>query len=175
MKRTGPTLIGPLLMACHDRGIDVLANTRARQLIQQDGRVIGVRAEREGKDFFVKGRKAVLLAAGGFEWNDEMCRRYINTTTNVGGGSPVFNEGDGHIMGIEVGAATALMESGIFLPIFRIPGEEVDGRLKMIMKSIHQTCLNAAAEYGEEGNYMAGANIAGFVKVVEAMLDQGVV
>jgi glutamate dehydrogenase (NADP+) len=55
------------------------------------------------------------------------------------------------------------------------PREEVDSRLKMIMKSIHQSCLDAAAEYGVPGNYMVGANIAGFVKVVNAMLDQGLV
>jgi len=55
------------------------------------------------------------------------------------------------------------------------PREEVDNRLKGIMKSIHQTCLNAAAEYGDPGNYLVGANIAGFVKVVNAMIDQGVV
>jgi glutamate dehydrogenase (NADP+) len=53
--------------------------------------------------------------------------------------------------------------------------EEVDNRLQMIMKSIHHTCLDAAAMYGAPGNYMVGANIAGFVKVVDAMLDQGVV
>ncbi len=53
--------------------------------------------------------------------------------------------------------------------------EEVDNRLQMIMKSIHQTCLDAGAQYGKAGNYVAGANIAGFVKVVDAMLDQGVV
>ncbi|MFH1951470.1 MAG: NADP-specific glutamate dehydrogenase [Pseudomonadota bacterium] len=55
------------------------------------------------------------------------------------------------------------------------PKEEVDGRLKMIMKSIHQSCIDAAADYGQPGNYVAGANIAGFVKVVNAMLDQGLV
>jgi len=55
------------------------------------------------------------------------------------------------------------------------PADEVDRRLKMIMKNIHQTCLNASAEYGVSGNYMAGANIAGFTKVVNAMLDQGLV
>ena len=43
------------------------------------------------------------------------------------------------------------------------------------MKRIHQTCLSAAEQYGTPGNYLNGANIAGFVKVVEAMLDQGVV
>ncbi len=53
--------------------------------------------------------------------------------------------------------------------------EEVDERLKMIMKGIHQTCLDAAEQYGLPGNYVAGANIAGFVKVVDAMIDQGVV
>ena len=55
------------------------------------------------------------------------------------------------------------------------PAEEVDARLKQIMKSIHHTCVDAAAAYGSEGNYMAGANIAGFVKVVNAMLDQGLI
>ena len=53
--------------------------------------------------------------------------------------------------------------------------EEVDQRLRSIMKNIHQTCLDVAAEYGEPGNYLAGANIAGFVRVVNAMLDQGLV
>jgi glutamate dehydrogenase (NADP+) len=55
------------------------------------------------------------------------------------------------------------------------PADEVDRRLKTIMKNIHQTCLDASAEYGVSGNYMAGANIAGFTKVVNAMLDQGLV
>ena len=55
------------------------------------------------------------------------------------------------------------------------PREEVDGRLKIIMKSIHQTCIDAAAAYNVPGNYVVGANIAGFVKVVDAMLDQGLV
>jgi glutamate dehydrogenase (NADP+) len=55
------------------------------------------------------------------------------------------------------------------------PREEVDNRLKGIMKSIHTSCINASAQYGKPGNYVAGANIAGFVKVVDAMLDQGIV
>jgi glutamate dehydrogenase (NADP+) len=53
--------------------------------------------------------------------------------------------------------------------------QEVDARLQMIMRNIHKTCLDAAAQYGRPGNYVVGANIAGFVKVVNAMLDQGVV
>jgi glutamate dehydrogenase (NADP+) len=53
--------------------------------------------------------------------------------------------------------------------------QEVDDRLKVIMKSIHRVCLEAADEYGTPLNYMNGANIAGFVKVVDAMIDQGIV
>ena len=55
------------------------------------------------------------------------------------------------------------------------PRKEVDDRLKHIMRSIHKTCLEAGEAYGRPGNYVAGANIAGFVKVVNAMLDQGLV
>jgi glutamate dehydrogenase (NADP+) len=54
-------------------------------------------------------------------------------------------------------------------------GEEIDERLRIIMRDIHRLCLETAAEYGTPGNYVNGANIAGFVKVVNAMLDQGVV
>jgi len=53
--------------------------------------------------------------------------------------------------------------------------EEVDGRLKTIMKNMHQTCLDTAENYGEAGNYLVGANITGFIRVVNAMLDQGLV
>jgi len=53
--------------------------------------------------------------------------------------------------------------------------KEVDERLQIIMRRIHDTCVTSADQYGLSGNYVAGANIAGFVKVVEAMLDQGLV
>ena len=53
--------------------------------------------------------------------------------------------------------------------------EEVDEKLQGIMKSIFKSCADAAKEYGMEGNYMAGANIAGFLKVAEAMKAQGCV
>lgn len=53
--------------------------------------------------------------------------------------------------------------------------EEVDSKLLSIMKNIHDTCLAAAKEYGKPGNYMDGANIAGFLKVAKAMVAQGVV
>ena len=53
--------------------------------------------------------------------------------------------------------------------------EEVDAKLREIMKSIYHSCAIAAKEYGMEGNYVAGANIAGFKKVADAMIAQGIV
>jgi glutamate dehydrogenase (NADP+) len=53
--------------------------------------------------------------------------------------------------------------------------EEVDQRLRLIMREVHQTCLDTAERYGTPGNYINGANIAAFNKVVGAMQDQGVV
>ncbi len=53
--------------------------------------------------------------------------------------------------------------------------EEVDNRLRLIMHSIHSACVSAADRFGTPGNYVNGANIAGFLKVADAMLDQGVV
>ena len=53
--------------------------------------------------------------------------------------------------------------------------EEVDERLHNIMISIHKACVETAEEYGDPGNYVLGANISGFIKVADSMLDQGVV
>jgi len=55
------------------------------------------------------------------------------------------------------------------------PREEVDSRLRHIMSTIFKNAWETAADYGEPGNLVVGANIAGFVKVADAMLDQGVV
>ena len=53
--------------------------------------------------------------------------------------------------------------------------DEVDNRLRMIMKEIHRTCIEMAERFGTPGNYVNGANIGGFLKVADAMIDQGVV
>lgn len=123
----GRGLIGGLVMGCAERGIEVLTNVRGRQLIVEDGKVIGLRAERDGKDFFVKASKGVLLASGGFEWNPEMARKFMNVT-NLRGMSPNTLEGDGHVMGMEVGAAIALMDHAIYQPMYHVNKEVVQGK-----------------------------------------------
>jgi glutamate dehydrogenase (NADP+) len=65
-----------------------------------------------------------------------------------------------------------MVQNSMRLPWSR---EEVDKRLQHIMKEIHQTCIETAEQFGTPGNYVNGANIGGFLKVANAMLDQGVV
>jgi glutamate dehydrogenase (NADP+) len=53
--------------------------------------------------------------------------------------------------------------------------EQVDEKLHWIMKQIHESCRRTAEEFDQAGNYVVGANIAGFRKVADAMIDQGIV
>jgi glutamate dehydrogenase (NADP+) len=73
------------------------------------------------------------------------------------------------------GVAVSSLEMSQNSMRLRWPREEVNERLKTIMRSIHKTCLDAAGQYGRPGNYMVGANIAGFLKVMNAILDQGLI
>jgi len=73
------------------------------------------------------------------------------------------------------GVATSGLEMSQNAMMMSWMREEVDRRLHNIMIAIHKQCYEAAQEYGQPGNLVMGANIAGFVKVADAMLDQGLV
>ncbi|GMV06798.1 MAG: glutamate dehydrogenase [Gemmatimonadota bacterium] len=73
------------------------------------------------------------------------------------------------------GVATSGLEMAQNSMRFAWSREEVDQKLHGIMKNIHARCVAVADEFGTPGNYVNGANIAGFLKVADAMLDQGVV
>ena len=73
------------------------------------------------------------------------------------------------------GVATSGLEMSQNAMRITWPRGEVDRRLHEIMVAIHETCHETAKEYDQPGNYVLGANIAGFVKVADAMMDQGVV
>ncbi len=73
------------------------------------------------------------------------------------------------------GVATSGLEMSQNAQFLSWSREEVDTKLKTIMKNIHHNSYTTAEEYGCPGNYVVGANIAGFLKVANAMIDQGVV
>ncbi len=73
------------------------------------------------------------------------------------------------------GVATSGLEMAQNSMRYNWTREEVDNRLHLIMKSIHKASFETAERFGVKGNYVVGANIAGFLKVADAMLDQGLV
>jgi glutamate dehydrogenase (NADP+) len=73
------------------------------------------------------------------------------------------------------GVATSALEMSQNSERLSWSAEEVDAKLKDIMINIYHNIDNASKKYGMEGNYVAGANIAGFLKVVNAMEAQGIV
>jgi glutamate dehydrogenase (NADP+) len=73
------------------------------------------------------------------------------------------------------GVATSGLEMAQNSMRVRWTREEVDARLFSIMRTIHASCAYTAEKYGTPGNYVNGANIAGFTKVADAMIDQGLV
>jgi len=82
------------------------------------------------------------------------------------GPAKAANAGGVSVSGLEM-AQNSQRESWSF--------DKVDDRLQGIMQNIHETCYNTSKRYDEEGNLHLGANIAGFVKVAKAMLDQGII
>ena len=73
------------------------------------------------------------------------------------------------------GVAVAALEMSQNRMLLNWSAEEVDQRLRTVMTNIHRQCLETAEEYGQPGNYVTGAVIAGFTRVVNAMYDQGLV
>ncbi len=100
----GQALVGALFKAVLDRNIPVEFEKRARKLIKDGDRVISVVAEdSSGRDFRVRARRGVVIATGGFEWNEKLVKTFLRGPLT----SPVSvpeNEGDGLIMAIEAGA-----------------------------------------------------------------------
>jgi 3-oxosteroid 1-dehydrogenase len=122
----GGALAGGLLKALLDRGIEPMLSTAVDELIVgDDDRVVGVRAQQNGKEILIGARKGVVLASGGFEWDAELCRRFLGgplTHPNT----PPSNSGDGLRMAMSVGADLGNMSEAWWCPSLAIPGEEYD-------------------------------------------------
>ena len=122
----GQALVAPLLQAAAERGISFMIGARANKLLQAQGGVRGVRVEYEGKDQEIAA-SAVILASGGFEWNEELKSAYIpGAITHPN--SPPCATGDGLLMAMEVGASLANMSEVWQYPSITVPGETYEGR-----------------------------------------------
>jgi 3-oxosteroid 1-dehydrogenase len=115
----GLALVGRLLKACLDRGIEPRTGCRALELIMKDGGVAGVRIQDGAKSFEVHAR-AVILATGGFEWNESLVRAFTRGPMT----HPVSiktNTGDGLKMAMRVGAMLGNMREAWWMPVIEVP------------------------------------------------------
>jgi succinate dehydrogenase/fumarate reductase flavoprotein subunit len=123
----GAALIGRLLRGCLDRGVNIMLNTRATELVRDANGVHGLVAQGNGKPVTLSARGGVILATGGFEWNDGLVRKFMpGPLTHPN--SPPFNEGDGLIMAMEAGATLANMTGAWWEPSGAVPGEMYEGK-----------------------------------------------
>ncbi|GFM30746.1 FAD-binding protein [Novosphingobium sp. PY1] len=111
----GQALAGSLFKAVLDRAIPVEFEKRARRLVKDGDRVIGVVAEdADGKDFRVRARRGVVIATGGFEWNEKLVRTFLRGPL-TGPVSVPENEGDGLLMAIDAGAQLGNMQQAFWM------------------------------------------------------------
>ncbi len=135
----GMALIGNLFKACLDRGIEPVLETRGLELITENDRIIGMRCEKDGKDFFIRASKGVILATGGFEWNDDFKSHFLPGPYTYPL-TPPGCEGDGLRMAMAVGADLANMSEMWGVPTSFIPTEEYDGK-QLYRLTMAERCL----------------------------------
>jgi 3-oxosteroid 1-dehydrogenase len=127
----GNALVAMLRASLMDRDVPIWLETSARELIVEEGHVVGIVAERNGR-----GEKGVVLAAGGFESSQKMRERYLpNPTRSEWTAANPHNTGDGIQMALELGAATELMDDAWWGPVTVVPGED-RARMLVIEKGL---------------------------------------
>jgi len=117
----GQALIGRLLKACLERGIEPKLGVSAKGLIKKNGRVCGVRTEQNGIAEDMMARRGVVLATGGFEWNEKLKKSFLGGPLDAPA-SPPGNVGDGLKIAMAAGADLGNMTSAWWVPTLSIPG-----------------------------------------------------
>jgi 3-oxosteroid 1-dehydrogenase len=110
----GQALVGGLLKACLDNGCVVRTRLRAPELNNENGRITGVNFETDDGEYHVSASKAVIIATGGFEWNQELMQRY-HPGSHKWTASPDTNTGDGLELGLSMDAQTAHMDQSLIM------------------------------------------------------------
>lgn len=116
----GPAVFKVLSENVARRGIPVLWETRAKHLIASSGEVRGVLAESGGKRLSIQARRAVVLACGGFEFNEPMKQDYLRAYPAHFYGTRA-NTGDGILMALEVGASLWHMNAACWRAVIKTP------------------------------------------------------
>ena len=119
----GQALVGRLLRACLDRGIEPLLGCGGYRLCVERGRVTGAIVERDGQQDIMTARQGVILATGGFEWNEALKHAFLRGPLDAPA-SPPINRGDGLKMAMAAGASLGNMTSAWWVPTLAVPEAE---------------------------------------------------
>jgi len=155
---TGSAGVARLLLSCKERNIPIWLNAPMLELVTEGDRVTGAVVRHNGEDVRVQARAGVVLAAGGFEHNQQMREQYLPRPTNTEWSAGVrTNTGDAIREGQRLGAATRLLDSAWWCTTVSVPGEPCP-RLSIMEKSFPGSCVvNMAGKRfaNESQNYMA--------------------
>ncbi len=121
----GGAMVGQLLKGVLDREIPIMLGARAMRLAMRDGAVTGIEAEQDGSPVDIAARGGVVLASGGFEWNEEYQARFLPGPRALPI-SPPGNEGDALRMAMDAGAELSNMYDVWGTPAACMPGETYD-------------------------------------------------
>jgi 3-oxosteroid 1-dehydrogenase len=122
MYAMGNALSISLRKALMDAGVPIHYETPLKELIVEGGRVVGVRAERDGAEVVIRARRGVILGSGGFEKNDTLRQKYLPGPTEAAWSTAApSNTGAGIEAGIAVGAAVDLMDDAWWGPTIPLP------------------------------------------------------
>jgi 3-oxosteroid 1-dehydrogenase len=121
----GNALMGQLRLSLMDRNVPIWLECPFEEFIVEDGKVVGVVATKQGKRIRIEGKNGVLLAAGGFESNDEMRKKYLPNPTQADWtcANP-GNTGEVIEKGAELGAGLGFMSGAWWGPVTVVPGED---------------------------------------------------
>ncbi|WP_372778972.1 FAD-binding protein [Litorivivens sp.] len=162
----GNALIGRLRRSLLDQQVPLWLNSPARKLLVEDGRVCGAVIEREGETVDVRA-KAVVLGSGGFEHSQELREQYLPQPTRAdwSSASPT-NTGDMLLAGLEVGAATHLMDEAWWGPSITLPGEDRSRQL------FTERSMPGCIMVNKAGKRFFNESVA-YTTAVQAMQKQG--
>ncbi len=125
----GNGLVGPILAALLERGVEPFLGARATDLLVESGRVVGVVIEPTdgGPLTTVRARRGVVIATGGFEWDAELVKQFLRGPM-TSPASPPANTGDGLRLAMRVGADLGMMSEAWWVPTLRAPTDIAFGQ-----------------------------------------------